>query len=140
MQFDADLFIRGRMNGEPLTDGEKKDFSYWEVQERLSMVRGMQRVVNATNTPQFFALPKQIQAQAMTALDGKNLLYRWNKTKIDVRNKRMELIEKVMKLYKCGFNDAQSYIDSGALIPSDVDDLYSMIYDPQKWLAKNAQE
>jgi len=135
-QFNAFKFIEDRENSNELDQEDLETFDMYRFQQVLSMVKGMEQLAAITNTPYFFSLPKAMQAKAFTTLNNTKLRFKWKKTKVADKNIFLAKVDKVMKLLKCGQSDAISYINNNMISDEKIDDIYSMLYETEKWMKK----
>ena len=129
-KFDSFQFLSDRAHSIEPTEEQKSSFDMFMTQMALSMVKSHKHICNKTNTRNFFALPKEIQCMAFTTLDGKSLYGKWNKARKSSTSERDELVEKVVTLYDCTYNEARSFLSQGLIDLEKMDELYTKIHDP----------
>ena len=125
-QFDAFQFMRDRQNCEQLDQQDIEQFNLFSVNRLLSMVKGREKLACVLNTPQFYALPNAIKAQAFTTLNGAKLSTKWKKSKTSSTEVYLKKIDKIMKLLKCGQSDAMFYIANNLMSDEMIDENYSI--------------
>lgn len=124
-------FLSNRKICIPPTEEEKDNFELYITQMFMSMAKGVENVIERTNTPAFFKIPKKYQCMAFTALDGFELTGVWKKFKKKPASKTKKgLREKVSALLKCSASDAESYIKAGLIDTKTINDLWERVYDP----------
>ena len=70
-RFSPFSFIDDRLANLPINDSDKKNFELYNVQRYLSTDKRLSNIVCNFNTTYYHALPKDIQAMAMTAFKEK---------------------------------------------------------------------
>ena len=132
-------YLRARSRSDDLTPQDLDSFEMYMFQMRLSMNSGHERLAALVNNPWFFALPKHIQAKAFTSLNGQKFRLRFTKVSTNTRDDNMKSVEKVMALFNCGWNDANSYIANGIIDMARLNEIYDMKFNPEKFIKENGK-
>jgi len=122
-------FIRDRKYSKPPTDTDLNEFNLFMTLMSLSMDNNFINICDAMNTEKFYKLPKNIQCLAFMSLNGKSINTSWKKGKKTEITENKDIIKKVMKVYDLSYNEAESCVNMKTVDLSDIDDLYTKIYD-----------
>jgi len=136
-RFSPFSFIDDRLANLPINDSDKKNFELYNVQRYLSTDKRLSNIVCNFNTTYYYALPKDIQAMAMTAFNGKKLNVRWYFPKVGSNDEKNKNIEKIMMVYDMSYNSVISCLKFGTIDMEKVNDLYTKIYENSTIKFKN---
>ena len=131
-RFDFFKYLDERRRSIPPSEVDIENFDPYMTQMGISMAKGMDGVLDRINTESFFKLTKRQQCLAFTALDGYDFRGAWQKTKKkSVSKTKDEFRDRIVKVFDCTENDANSYIEDGLLDKKVINELYLRAFEPE---------
>ena len=147
-------FIKNRRDGVEPTITDFEEFDCFMTTLVLSMRKStlcysngnpipgthlpMEDLLDDANSIAFSRLSKRQQCMAFTSLDGNNLYGKWAKPKKkrSAGNKHTDMVDKIMAVFDCSMNDAESYIEFGIINEKELQNTYDVLFDPNAIMEK----
>lgn len=134
--FDPFRFLEERRNCLPVSDMDKVEFQLYNVVQAVSMDTRMRKITHELNEMSFSHLPRDIQAMALTGLNGVRMDTRWCRAKTSSLQERDSQIDHAMRVLKMPHHDVIEAQRYGLIKTEEVEDAYMWLYEPDKLLAK----
>jgi hypothetical protein len=139
-------FIRDRRKAIEPTPIDFEQFDNFMTSLVLSMRRDdaqldVTEMITQVNSLEFSKLSKKQQCMCYTSLDGLNLYGKWAKPKKKKAggNKHTDMVDKIMKVFDCSMNTAESYLKTDLIDEKELENTYAILYDPSS-LIKEAEK
>lgn len=134
--FDPFRFLEERRHNLPVSDMDKVEFQLYNVVQAISMDPKMRKVAHELNEITFSHLPRDIQAMALTGLNGVYMDTRWCRAKTSSLQERDAQVDHTMKVMRMPHHDVLEAMRYGLVKTDAVEDAYLRLYEPEKLLAK----